>query len=387
MANSIKEIKDLFDKYLEKKCSEEELQKFYGMLISYDDEKSLKDLIMSDLRGFEGDQHEKYPYDLEKVYRLILSEIKNNEKRGSEKRILQNKVKVRRLGIEVFSMATVFIIAFLLGANRNRNVDLTRLKPVFTETYNEIGTPYGAKSEVKLADGTVVILNAGSKIKYKNDFNSVNRDLVLEGEAYFKVAKNADLPLVVNAGNINIKATGTEFNVKAYSDEEIVETTLVEGHVEISQTGKGDNMRSLELKPCQKAIYTRGSDKLLLKDILESEPLAVKSAKIPTSNILISPKADVDQVTAWTKNKLIIRSEKLENLCIKLQRKYDVTILFGDEEIKKNKFSGVLLDETLQQVLDVIKLTAPIDYTLKGKVVTLVLNKQQKEKYSKRFKN
>jgi ferric-dicitrate binding protein FerR (iron transport regulator) len=227
------------------------------------------------------------------------------------------------------------------------------------------------------------MLNAGSSIKYRSDYNTDNRDLVLEGEAYFKVARNHNLPLVVNAGNINIKATGTEFNVKAYSDEGMIETTLVTGEVEISPTGKNSTDRILVLKPNQKAIYAQKSDQLTLEKIKEIEPLAIKPAKIITGNFLVSSKTDVEQATAWTKNKLIIRSENLESLCVKLQRKYNTTFLFRDEEIKKHRFSGVLLDETLQQVMDVIKLTSPVDYLIDGKTIILFSTKEKTGKYIK----
>ena len=241
----------------------------------------------------------------------------------------------------------------------------------------------GARSEITLNDGTEVMLNAGSSIKYGSDFNSLNRDLILEGEAYFKVAKNKDLPLIVNAGNIKIKAIGTEFNVKAYSDEGIIETTLVEGEVEISQKGNVDEKRILVLEPNQKAIFANQADQFTLERIKEIEPLAVKPAKIVTDKLLVSPKTDVEQVTAWTKNKLIIKSENLESLCAKLQRKYNVTFVFRDDDIKKHRFSGVLLDETFQQVMDVIKLVAPVDYVIDGKTVTMVSNNDKKNKYSK----
>jgi ferric-dicitrate binding protein FerR (iron transport regulator) len=137
------------------------------------------------------------------------------------------------------------------------------------------------------------------------------------------------------------------------------------------------------LEPNQKAIYASESDQLTLEKIKEIEPLAVKQVKIITDKLLVSPKADIEQAIAWTKNKLIIRSENFESLCTKLQRKYNVTFLFKDEEIKKHRFSGVLLDETLQQVIDVIKLTAPVDYLIDGKTVILFSNKEKTEKYSK----
>jgi len=249
--------------------------------------------------------------------------------------------------------------------------------------YNEIKAPLGAKSEIRLNDGTEVMLNAGSSLKYSTDYNLHNRDLVLEGEAYFKVAKNTNLPLVVNAGNLNIKATGTEFNVKAYSDDKMIETTLVDGKVEISPKGNIDKDRILILKPNQKAIYAQQSDKLTIEMIKEIEPLAIKPLKINTADLLLSSKTDVEQVTAWTKNKLIIRSENLESLCKKLQRKYNVTFVFKDEGIKKQRFSGVLLDETFQQVMDVIKLTARVDYIIDSKTVILFSKTEKAGKYLK----
>jgi transmembrane sensor len=374
----------LIIRYLENKCTEEEKHQLYELLSSSDNERLFKEVLFSHLNEIQGGQDEDHSVDFERIYNELLSEINRRETRESERQLLQKRIKVKRLVFEGTSIAAVFCIAFLLGTvfNHDHNI-VSPEQPLPSAGYNEIKAPLGARSEIRLNDGTEVMLNSGSSIKYRSDYNSFNRDLILEGEAYFKVAKNIDLPLVVNAGNINIKATGTEFNVKAYSDEGIIETTLVNGEIEISQKGNNNKDRILVLEPNQKAIYAYRSDQLTLEKIKEIEPLAVKPAKITTDKLLISPKTDVEQVTAWTKNKLIIRSENLESLCTKLQRKYNVTFIFGDEEIKKHRFSGVLLDETLQQVMDVIKLTAPVDYLLNGKTVILVSNKEQTAKYSK----
>jgi len=104
------------------------------------------------------------------------------------------------------------------------------------------------------------------------------------------------------------------------------------------------------------------------------------------SKILIAPQANIDQVVAWTEGKLILRGERLDDLCIELERKYDVKFLFNDEEIKKFKFTGVLLDETLEQVLNVIGLTAPIRYSLDSKTVYLSSDPHQLTDYSKYLK-
>ena len=372
------DIDNLITKYLENKCTQEEKHQLLELLGSSINERSSKEELFSLISEFQEDHSENHSVDFERIYNELLSEILSNETGESEKLILQKSFNVRRLVLQGISAAAIFCIAFFLGNLFTRHHNLTGTQPSLTSTtYSEIKAPLGSRSEVKLNDGTEVMLNAGSSIRYSSDYNLQNRDLVLEGEAYFKVAKNINLPLIVNAGNINIKATGTEFNVKAYSVEGIIETTLIKGEVEISQKGNKDKERILVLEPNQKAIFAYQSDQVTLERIKEIEPLAVKPARIITDKLLISPKTDVEQATAWIKNKLIIRSENLESLCAKLQRKYDVTFVFKDETIKKCRFSGVLLDETFQQVMDVIKLVAPVDYLIDGKTVILFSNNER----------
>jgi transmembrane sensor len=375
------DIDNLISKYIENKCTQEEKDQLLLLLGSYNNVGSSEEELFTHINDFQEDQYEDHSFDFERIYNELLSKIISAEKSESERQMLQKRIKVKRLVLQGISIAAVFCMAFYLGNifNRHHNKVITE-QPKISANYNEIKAPLGARSEIRLNDGTEVILNAGSSLKYRSDYNLHNRDLVLEGEGYFKVAKNVNLPLVVNAGNINIKATGTEFNVKAYSDEGMIETTLVTGEVEISPNGKNKTDRILVLKPNQKAIYAQQSDKLTLEKIKEIEPLAVKSPKIVTGDFLVSAKTDVEQATAWTKNKLIIRSEDLESLCVKLQRKYNTTFVFKDERLKKHRFSGVLLDETLQQVLDVIKLTAPVNYLVDKKTVILFSNNDNVDK-------
>jgi ferric-dicitrate binding protein FerR (iron transport regulator) len=379
------DIDKLITKYLENKCTQEEKHQLLELLGSSVNERSSKEELFSLISEFQEDQSENHSVDFERIYNELLSEISDSDTVESEKLMLQKRIIVRRLVLQVISAAAIFCFAFFLGNifNHHHNVPSTE-RSLISTTYSEIKAPLGARSEVRLNDGTEVMLNAGSSIRYSSDYNLQNRDLVLEGEAYFKVAKNINLPLIVNAGNIIIKATGTEFNVKAYTDEGIIETTLIKGEVEISQKGNKDKERILVLEPNQKAIFAYQSDQVTLERIKEIEPLAVKPARIITDKLLVSPKTDVEQATAWTKNKLIIKSENLESLCAKLQRKYNVTFVFMDEEIKKHRFSGVLLDETLQQVIDVIKLTSPVNYRMDGKTVLLFSNN---EKAGKSIKN
>lgn len=386
-AKSIQVIEILLNKYLEGKSTPNEKTELFELLAATENENSIKEILLSSLIEYNEDETDKKTVDFDRIYINIINEIKQSDinKRGNQQTF--RSIKARRIVLTALSMAAVFIIAFFLGTLFSISGKNNSSGPVIAINYNEIKAPFGSKSEIILPDGTQVMLNAGSILKYRTDYNISNRDLVLVGEAYFKVAKNIGLPLYVAAGSISIKAVGTEFNVKAYDEEGIIETTLIEGKVEITQFGQNkDNNQFLDLNPNQKAVYIKDIDSFTVEKARGIDSVGVIPAKTIYENILISPKVDVNQVVAWTYGKLILRGENLENICVELQRKYDVKILFKDEEIKKYRFSGVLLDETLEQVLNVIKLTAPIKYSLEGKTVYMNSDKEQKDNYLEHLK-
>ncbi len=382
-----KEIEDLIVRCLENNCTNEEKQRLNELFLVPGDEFLIKEILLSHLSGIPEDPQEVQHIDFDRIFSHLLPQINHKETLETEKRMLHkryNAGKVNRLVLTGISIAAVLCIVFYLGMLFKSEMKTGEtILPALT-AYNEIKAPLGGKSEIKLSDGTEIMLNAGSSIKYSRDYNLANRDLILDGEGYFKVAANKNLPLIVSIGDLKIKATGTEFNIKAYSDEDFIETTLIEGEVEVLQKGSTEKDQVLILRPNQKVIYSSKTDQITLERIKEIEPLAVKPSKDITDRLLVSPQADIDQVTAWTKDRLIIKSEDLESLCIKLQRKFDVNFVFGDVEIKKFRFSGVLQDETFEQIMDVIKLTAPINYSVSGKTVELVMDKEQIKKYSRK---
>lgn len=381
------ELENLLNRYLKKKCTQEEKQQLYQLLSSSDNERSFKEIIFSHLREFNEDPQEKVVVDFDNIYNQILTGIKQKETKETKKTVAYGRIKVSWSLIKVITIAAVFCIAFFLGSLFSSSHKSKLPEQATIVTYSEIKAPYGSKSEINLPDGSRVTLNAGSSLKYPSNFNSDNRDLILVGEAYFKVARNLEIPLIVKAGNINIKAVGTAFNVKAYDDDGLIETTLIEGKVEITHFRQGkEGNQYLNLNPKQKAIYIKESDSFTLEKIKAIDSSVIKPVKTIYNDILISPGVDVTQVIAWTQGKLIIRGESLDNLCVELQRKYNVKFIFMNEEIKKYRFSGVLLDETLEQVLNVIKLTAPINYHFEGKTVFLSTNKEQLSNYSKHLK-
>jgi ferric-dicitrate binding protein FerR (iron transport regulator) len=374
------EFKALLEKYRNQQCNSEELKRLWDHLTDERKEKMAEAILSEDLNNFSPNESDVEKINFEGIYKSLEAKIVN-QKLHEEPKIQKSK------GIWVFTrVAAVFLVSFLAGSIFTHNWD-GRQGQNIDVTYCEIKAPLGGKSEVTLPDGSHVWLNAGSKIKYLNQFNKNNRNISLEGEAYFKVAKNTKLPFIVKAGDLNIIAVGTEFNVKSYKDEGIIETTLVEGKVTIRNDHQTIQSQKLfYLVPAQKAVYIRDQKDLKVEDmnsIKKSNPEIIEPQK---GAVYVAEKIDPVPIVAWKDNRLIFKSEEICNLAVKLGRKYNVIISFASENIKQYRFSGTLEDETLTQVLDVIKLTAPIDYTLDGKEVKIFENTKMAEKFSNHLK-
>lgn len=270
-------------------------------------------------------------------------------------------------------IAAIFILAFCLSWTvfyfMNRKSDTGSL------AYNQIITTKGQKSQIILSDGTTVWLNSETTLRYPSAFNDMKREVFLEGEAFFEVQKKGNkIPFIVKTSEIDIKVLGTSFNVMAYPDEETIETTVVEGSVYIIRKGvKSSSDQNIILKPNQKVTLLKKGSRVILSEIETAKPIMIKSTKAiqpisPTKKeqILISRKVDIELHTAWKDDRLIFQSETFENICYKLERWYDVKIHVRNEELKKYRYTGKFVhNETINQVLEILKLTTPINYTFK----------------------
>lgn len=253
----------------------------------------------------------------------------------------------------------------------------------------ETSAPKGSKSLITLPDGTSIWLNADTKLRYSVDYGTKNRNIYLDGEAYFKVAKNKELPFRVNTSGITVTALGTVFNVKAYPEEKVIETTLEEGSVRIDPIIKNAAKKSrlsIMLKPNQKAVYqisgkelsvTGNAPKESVSNKPETEP-KLMAIKVDTSTV-----TDIRLYTSWKDSRWIFKNEKLGSLAVLLERRYDVHIQFENEALKEYAFSGILKEESLEQVLSALSLTAPIRYEIHFKDVRLFEDNSNKKTYQK----
>jgi transmembrane sensor len=300
---------------------------------------------------------------LKKVNRKIgLSEENQKYKKTIQLTSLQAILRIAAIVLITFGAS---YLAFLLF-NSTRNI-------VPSNAVTEISAPIGSKSKVTLPDGTKIWLNAGSTIRYSNDFNKINREIKLEGEAYFDVTKNKHMPFIVHTlSNINIRVLGTAFNLKAYPREGSVETTLVRGSL-IVERQDNNQLQKTTLAPNQRATYIKTEGKVFLSEvdkqsIVKETPQRLEQIK---GKVLFAPKVETEIFTSWKDNKLIFRNEGFESLAIKLERWYGVKINVEGEEINNYHFNGAIENETINDVFKYISYTLPIKYTIQHNVVTV----------------
>jgi len=276
--------------------------------------------------------------------------------------------KPRRVITISYRWAAVAAILLIIGGTLlNQWIRQPSVLPI---AYQEINVPYGARSKILLPDGSTITLNAGTTLRYGNSFGKSNRDLWLDGEAYFVVNKSTT-PFVVHAGTVQIKALGTQFNVRAYSSENNIETTLVEGKVAISDSNAPEPNKEVTLLPNQKLIVAKDGtpEKMETSNPANENKIVAQPALISIQKIEKQENIDPLPDISWKDNEWVIYRESLENLAIKLERRFDVKISFQEESLKTLRYNGTLPDESLEQVLNIIALVSPIKYSVKGKSV------------------
>ncbi len=207
----------------------------------------------------------------------------------------------------------------------------------------------GQKGSMRLADGTVVHLNSASKISFTGDYNSEERVVTLNGEAYFEVAKNPDKRFVVTCNGVDIEALGTEFNVKAYPTDSTITTTLAKGKVKVF-----NNKQSVTLLPYGVATYH------------------TKQRTIQSSTI-----DDISVADYWRTGQLVFDAEPLSSIARTMERMYNVKICIDDARLKDMKFTGTIQNNSLNNVLYIMSLSYPLTYTITDSIITVSSHKNK----------
>ncbi|MDR2498904.1 MAG: FecR domain-containing protein [Tannerellaceae bacterium] len=266
-------------------------------------------------------EYEKY--DAGAAYRKTARRISGMEWRSRAAMYFQRVAAALFLPVLLGTAA----LAWLYSEQRREIVD--------NVPYYSVKSAPGLISQISLPDGTQVWLNTESSLRYPARFSSAERLVELEGEAYFAVEADAEHPFTVAVGKaVRVSAHGTRFNVSSTEREMSVEATLESGSIDVSLGN-----RSLKLHPNQMATV----------DL--------------TIGTLVSRNINAWEKTAWKDGRLIFRNAGMEEVAHKLSKKYNVDIQFASADVLRHKFWASFTTESITQILDYMKLAAPIDWS------------------------
>ncbi|MEV4887113.1 FecR family protein [Chitinophaga ginsengisegetis] len=236
--------------------------------------------------------------------------------------------------------------------------------------YKIVSTDAGMKTKIRLSDGSIIWLNAGSTLRYPEKLDKAKREVYLSGEAYFDIKQAPNRPFIIHAQKMDIRVLGTAFNVRSYKDEDFEETAVISGAVEVTAT---DERKVMKVMPNQKVILRKtindhtGTNNSIAgsgnkeQTKIERQPLSVLSS---TDTIHVME-------TAWMNNQLIFRNESLLALSLRLERWYGVKINIENQQLATLRFSGRADNISIEKLLEVLQNIQPFNYSIQDDIVTI----------------
>lgn len=217
------------------------------------------------------------------------------------------------------------------------------------ETFADISVeaPLGSRTKLYLPDGTLVWLNAGSRMTYSQGFGVDNRKVELEGEGYFEVQRNEKLPFFVKTKDLQLQVLGTKFNFRDYPEDHEVVVSLLEGKVELSNLLKKE--KEAFLAPDERAILNKANGLMTVETVTASN------------------------ASQWTDGYLFFDEELLPDIVKELERSYNVNIHIANDSLNKFRFYGnfVRREQSIQEVLDALASTEKMQYKIEERNITI----------------
>ncbi|NEW83968.1 MAG: FecR family protein [Mariniphaga sp.] len=311
-------------------ATESQNKEFLSLFHQSDIEFELKNHLLEDLNQTEANLTNKQYFDalFEKIWqkrRIELSDAKSKT----------------HLLLRFAQLAAILVVGLFIGYFLNSE------KKAAIPVYYTSLAPKGSISEMYLPDGTHIYLNSGSEIKYTIDGLEGRREIFLTGEAWFQVAKMIEKPFLVHTPFYDVQVTGTTFNVKAYTTDKEVITTLEEGSVHVQSSKNLKLADETVLKPGEQLVYNK----------------ELKNVQIQEVN--------TKWFTSWKDNKLVFINMSFKDLRILLERKYGVEIEIADQSIIDYHYDGTIKNETIIEVLEILKQTLPIQYHIDGQKIII----------------
>ena len=217
------------------------------------------------------------------------------------------------------------------------------------DTFADISVeaPLGSKTKLYLPDGTLVWLNAGSRMTYSQGFGVDNRKVELEGEGYFEVKRNEKIPFFVNTKDLQLQVLGTKFNFRDYPEDHEVVVSLLEGKVGLNNLLREE--KEAVLSPDERAVLNKANGLLTVESVTASN------------------------ASQWTDGYLFFDEELLPDIAKELERSYNVKIHIANDSLKTFRFYGnfVRREQNIQEVLEALASTEKMQYKIEERNITI----------------
>ncbi|MBK5720280.1 FecR family protein [Dysgonomonas sp. Marseille-P4677] len=320
----------LLSRYADKEISKEELLELKE-LVNSSDNSLLGGMFEHLWCNFDYKDGEADKKELDKIY----SGIQKKLKRKQINMFLYRTLKYA--GIILIPL--LFTLSLYFYQDRKKMYQLGQKEIT-------IDVAKGQKAGITLPDGSRVYLNSESLLRYKQNFDYKDRKVDLMGEAFFEVKRDTTKPFIVYTKHLNIEVLGTTFNLYAYEQENTIEMALVSGYVKIETHTVPSEVMYVKSK--EKILFDKISGKLHLEK----------------TNTLFE--------TAWMRNELVFRSEQIESVLTKVERKYGVKIHVDGKWIENDRFTGYFYSDHVGDVMEILRMHYKFEYRMKNDEIWII---------------
>lgn len=253
---------------------------------------------------------------------------------------IDKRKKDKQLRLTILSAAASLLILFSLGYYFQDHRSVT------TEmAWTEISTPKGVRDSILLTDGSKIFLNGGSSLKYPLQFSGETRNVIFDGEGYFDITSNPQNPFLISTGDVDVRVLGTKFNLKAYSEDISIETTLEEGRVLLSHL---ESKQSIEMTPDHRTVFNK------------------------LSNTFSTDNVDGKIASMWRTGKYFFHSTPFLDMVQSLERGFGVTFIIEDKEVANKQITTEFRHgESIDEILKILELGSRIKYRKENNIIVI----------------
>ena len=276
-------------------------------------------------------------YDKDKAFENFRNRVESQKEIQSTSRRVFSLSALWRYAAVVAIIIAVGCISYWQGE--------VNVKDTFADI--SVEAPLGSKTKLYLPDGTLVWLNAGSRMTYSQGFGVDNRKVELEGEGYFEVKRNEKIPFFVKTKDLQLQVLGTKFNFRDYPEDHEVVVSLLEGKVGLNNLLREE--KEAVLSPDERAVLNKANGLLTVESVTASN------------------------ASQWTDGYLFFDEELLPDIAKELERSYNVKIHIANDSLKTFRFYGnfVRREQNIQEVLEALASTEKMQYKIEERNITI----------------